>query len=111
MLRYADALNVSLMKNGRSPARKRPAQRVELGRHIVADPDICHGKPTFKGTRIFVADVLEDVERGLSWDFINWRWGGGKLGKAAIAEAVHLARTSLLRDDGHLAAPALARVA
>ena len=99
------------MKNDRSRISPRATHRVELGRYIVADPALCHGKPTFKGTRIFVADVLADVVRGLSWDFINWRWGGGKLGKAAIAEAVHLARTSLLRDDGHLASPALARVA
>ena len=26
-----------------------------LGRYIVADPYICHGKPTFRGTRILVA--------------------------------------------------------
>lgn len=25
-----------------------------LGRHIVADSKVCHGKPTFRGTRIFV---------------------------------------------------------
>ncbi len=25
-----------------------------IGRYIVTDPDICHGKPTFRGTRIFV---------------------------------------------------------
>ena len=30
-----------------------------FGRYIVSDPDICHGKPTFRGTRILVADVLE----------------------------------------------------
>ena len=66
------------------------AQRIELGRYIVADPAICHGKPTFKGTRVFVADVLADVERGLSWDFIVQRWGGGKISKAAITEAVRL---------------------
>jgi hypothetical protein len=24
-----------------------------LGHYIVADPAICHGKPTFRGTRIF----------------------------------------------------------
>ena len=85
---------------------RKASGRIELGRYIVADQKICHGKPTFKGTRIFVADVLADVERGLSWEFIDARWGGGKLGKAAIAEAVHLARTALLRDDGYLAAPA-----
>ena len=25
-----------------------------MGRYIVADPRICHGKPTFRGTRVFV---------------------------------------------------------
>jgi uncharacterized protein (DUF433 family) len=70
----------------------------------VADPEICHGKPTFKGTRIFVRDVLADVEQGLSWDFIIQRWGGGKLSKEAIAEAVHLARTALINENGHLTA-------
>lgn len=84
-------------------------RRVELGQYIVADPKICHGKVTFKGTRIFVADVLADVERGLSWDFIMQRWGGGKISKAAIAEAVHLARNALLNEAGHL--PSLSRAA
>ena len=79
------------------------AQRIELGRYIVADPAICHGKPTFKGTRVFVADVLADVERGLSWDFIVQRWGGGKISKAAITEAVRLARNALLDENGRLA--------
>jgi uncharacterized protein (DUF433 family) len=83
-----------------SKARKRKAERVEFGRYIVADPAICHGKLTFKGTRVFVADVLADVERGLSWDFIVYRWGGGKISKAAITEAVQLARSALLDDEG-----------
>ncbi len=84
-------------------AKGRSGQRIELGRYIVADPAICHGKPTFKGTRVFVADVLADVERGLSWDFILQRWGGGKLSKAAVTEAVRLARQALLDEDGGLA--------
>jgi uncharacterized protein (DUF433 family) len=68
-----------------------PAHRTELGRYIVADPAICHGKPTFKGTRIMVWQVLEDVADGRSWDFIcNTRWGG-RLPLAAVAEAVKLA--------------------
>ena len=29
---------------------------------ITVNPDICHGKPTFKGTRIMVATILEFVE-------------------------------------------------
>ncbi len=97
------------MKNNVKAFPKPAAQRVELGQYMVADPEICHGKLTFKGTRIFVKDVLADVERGLSWDFIMYRWGGGKVSKAAIAEAVHLARTSFLDETGRL--PSLSRAA
>jgi uncharacterized protein (DUF433 family) len=60
------------------------AERKQLGQFIVADPKVCRGRPTFKGTRITVADVLADVERGLSWDFICHRWGDGKITKDAI---------------------------
>ena len=33
--------------------------KVVINKYIVADPEICHGKPTFKGTRIMVWQVLE----------------------------------------------------
>ena len=70
------------------------SQRTELGRYIVIDPGVCHGKVTFKGTRIFVADVLEDIEKGLSWEFIIERWGG-KLNREALAEAAMIAKKPL----------------
>ena len=38
--------------------------RVEINEYIVADSEICHGKPTFKGTRIMVWQVLEMLEDG-----------------------------------------------
>ena len=34
-------------------------KRRELGQYIVADSDICHGQPTFKGTRILVKSALK----------------------------------------------------
>ena len=40
--------------------------RVEINKYIVADSEICHGKPTFKGTRITVHTVLEMLEAGES---------------------------------------------
>jgi hypothetical protein len=68
----------------------------------VANPLICHGKPTFRGTRILVWQVLEDVADGKSWDFISQvRWGG-RLPVTAIAEAVRLARAALLDPEGNL---------
>jgi len=66
-----------------------------LGRYIVADPEICHGKPTFRGTRIMVADVLEQVADGLAWETIIEEWRGS-ITDEAIAEAVRLARRALL---------------
>ncbi len=62
-----------------------------LGRHTVADPAICHGEPTFRGTRILVADVLEQVESGMTYEAIIEEWRG-TLTSDAIAEAVHMAR-------------------
>ncbi len=40
--------------------------RVEINRYIVADSEICHGKPTFKGTRVMVWQVLEMIEAGMT---------------------------------------------
>ena len=39
-------------------------RRITLNEYIVADPEICHGKPTFKGTRIMVWQVLEMLAAG-----------------------------------------------
>lgn len=66
-----------------------------LGRYVVADPAVCHGAPSFRGTRIFVADVLEQVANGMAWEAIIEEWHGA-LTKEAIAEAVRLAREALV---------------
>ena len=66
---------------------KTKGPRIELGRHIVADPKICGGQPTFKGTRIMVWIVLEQLERGLTWQEIEREWDG-KVAAEAIAEAI-----------------------
>jgi uncharacterized protein (DUF433 family) len=38
--------------------------RVEITDYIVMDTEVCHGKPTFKGTRIMVWQVLEMLKSG-----------------------------------------------
>jgi len=70
-----------------------PQATRQIGRYIVADPRVCHGKLTFRGTRIFVSDVLERVERGLPCDAIEEEREGG-VPQEAIAEVVRLARES-----------------
>jgi uncharacterized protein (DUF433 family) len=90
----------------RRPAKKAtvPLTRRQIGRYIVADPRICHGKLTFRGTRIFVSDVLEQVERGMPWDAIVEEWEG-KVPQEAIAEAVRLARESFLEHAAEYSVP------
>src|SRR6266581_7743971 len=61
-----------------------------LGRYIVTDPRICHGQPTFRGTRIMVSQVLEQVASGMAWETIVEEWRGS-VPKEAVAEAVRLA--------------------
>jgi uncharacterized protein (DUF433 family) len=84
-----------------------------LGRYIVADPAICHGKLTFLGTRIMVFQVMEMIADGMDWDTIVDEWDG-KVSKEAIAEAVTLASQALaspifadhLAEYNHEPAPA-----
>ncbi len=78
------------------------------GRYIVSDPKICHGQPIFRGTRILVADVLEQVAHGMAWDAIVDEWRGS-VNRAAIAEAVQLAREAFTEHAREFARePALA---
>lgn len=66
-----------------------------VGRYIVTDPEVCHGQPVFRGTRILVSDVLEQVANGMAWEAIVEEWRGG-LTSEAIAEAIRVARETLV---------------
>lgn len=71
------------------------SKRKELGEYIVADPEICHGQLTFKGTRIMVKSVLFYVAQGKDWDWISMECYD-RVSKEAIAEAVNLANQALI---------------
>ncbi len=60
-----------------------------LGRYIVADDAICHGKPTFIGTCIMVSQVLELLVEKMDWDQIIGECPN-RITKEAITEAVNL---------------------
>ena len=79
-----------------------------LGRYIMSDPRICHGKPTFRGTRVLVSDVLEQVASGMAWETIIEEWNNS-ITKDAIREAVQLASQALLTHaDEFILGPAAA---
>ena len=40
-------------------------KKIIINKYIVADPKICHGKPTFKGTRIMVWQILDMLKSGM----------------------------------------------
>jgi uncharacterized protein (DUF433 family) len=84
--------------------KRRAQQRRMIGRFIVVDPSICHGQPTFRGTRILVSDVLELVASGTDWETIVEEWRGS-ISKNAIAEAVRLASQAFLDHSGQYVAP------
>src|SRR5438046_755273 len=80
---------------------ERNGQRIELGEYVVADPLICHGKPTYKGTRIMVWQILEALAHGESVEQLVKAWGG-RVSKAAVLETIRLASSTLLDDHGRL---------
>jgi uncharacterized protein (DUF433 family) len=61
---------------------------------IVADPNICHGKPCVKGTRIMVAVVLDNLAEGMTPEEIAAEYPPLTVAdvRAAIAYAATLTR-------------------
>lgn len=66
---------------------------LKLGEYIVRNPEVCHGKPTFKGTRIMVEQILDMVAEGVAWEQIIAEYDGA-ISREAIAEALRLAGRS-----------------
>lgn len=69
-------------------------KRIEIGRYLVSDPEVCHGQLTFKGTRILVETVLSYLaaSRTVEWVLAEWP----RLSREAVQEALQLATAALL---------------
>jgi len=72
-------------------------KRVVINKYIIADPKICHGKPTFKGTRIMVWQILEMLKSGESTEEIKKAFPS--VGKQHIKAALDYA--SSLTKEGY----------
>lgn len=79
-----------MKRSNNTNGKKKSTKPKLIGRYIVADPKICHGQPTFRGTRIMVWQVLERVAKGMDWEEIIEQCHNS-ITKEAIAEAVSLA--------------------
>ena len=71
--------------------------------YISIDPEICHGKPCFKGSRIMVSIVLELLEAGQTVDQIIEAYP--KLTPSHIQAALHLA-SQVLDNERSILFPA-----
>ncbi len=62
--------------------------------HIVVDPQVCHGKACFRGTRVLVSVVLDNLAGGESAESIlaSYPALSGESITAAIAYAADLAK-------------------
>jgi uncharacterized protein (DUF433 family) len=50
--------------------------RTELLKRIIVDPNICFGKPVIRGTRIWVALIVENLANGLTEDGLLGEYPG-----------------------------------
>jgi uncharacterized protein (DUF433 family) len=64
-------------------------KRSKVGRYLVVEPKVCHGKLTFKGTRVPVETVLHFLAKGKTIEGILADWP--ELKREAIEEAIELA--------------------
>src|SRR5262249_13095178 len=67
---------------------------VEVGKHLIVHPRVCHGQLTFKGTRVPVETVLYFLSTGRTIEQILESWP--ELTREAVVEAILLAREALV---------------
>ncbi|MDD5559750.1 DUF433 domain-containing protein [Candidatus Methylomirabilis sp.] len=65
---------------------------------IVADPEICHGQPCIKGTRIMVSVVLDNLAAGVTVEELlrSYPSLSREAVQAAVAYAADLARERIV---------------
>ncbi|MCI0692088.1 DUF433 domain-containing protein [candidate division KSB1 bacterium] len=80
-------------RNGRLKKR-RLKKRLEIGQHLVRDPEIYHGELTFRGTRVPVSVVLAYAAKGMSVTRLRRNWP--EVSEEAILEALVLAKEALI---------------
>lgn len=69
-----------------------------LGRHIVAAPGVCGGRPTFKYTRLEVSAILALIAKGDTVQQIVKAYSLSRISPEAVAEAVRLADKALVQS-------------
>lgn len=71
---------------------------VPLGKYVVACPEICGGRPTFKYTRLEVNVILDLLAAGHSIKDVLRKYADSDISAESIKEAVQLAKNAFLRS-------------
>jgi uncharacterized protein (DUF433 family) len=79
------------MKKSKGTVGKEPR---EVGEYLIVHPGICHGRMTFKGTRVPVSTVLAYMAKGWTIDKVLDDWP--QLSREAVQEAIRLASSALV---------------
>ena len=74
--------------------------KIDINEYIIADSEVCDGKPIFKGTRVMVWQVLELLGEGISIDEIR-RDYFPQIGKEAILSVLSYA-SKLIEDEKYV---------
>ena len=72
-----------------------------IKKRIVINPEICHGKPVIRGTRIMVWQVLDLLKDGLTFDDIITNYFP-QLTKEDIKACIEYANQLVKNEEVHL---------
>jgi len=72
-------------------------ERADLLARVTVDPEVCAGKPCIRGTRIYIAIILDALAEGLTPDEIIDHYPSLTVEdiRAAVAYAAELARENV----------------
>jgi uncharacterized protein (DUF433 family) len=88
-------IKTNTAKKPRAATKKQPTY---VGNHLVVDPRVCHGKMTFRGTRVPVETILYYLATGHTREYLHRSWP--EVSAEAIEEAVSLATEAFLQHYG-----------
>ena len=71
--------------------------RIEIGKHLAADPRICGGRLIFRGTRILVSDTLELVQAGYAPEEVVMQYRS-LITPEAVREAMSLVYQGIVKE-------------
>jgi uncharacterized protein (DUF433 family) len=80
-----------------TPSGGKPMTHEELLARVTVDPKVCTGKPCIRGTRIYIAIILDALAEGLTPEEIIDHYPSLKIEdiRAAVAYAAELARENV----------------